>query len=189
MSKKVVLLTVCLLMLPRVSLADFDAQLSAGPFAPWDGDVGYSVGIGVLSRDASHARVGVGFEVRGFETELVGADDIDVMTYRLKGIWHYVMLKDAGWTPYVGAEISALVSTVDSDEIERQTGANVNDEVGFGLGLAGVFGIEYELSERITLFGETQLGGDLLLTDDDDHEADASNLGGVSGNFGLRVRF
>jgi hypothetical protein len=179
----------CLLALPHASFADFDAQLGVGPFAPWDGEVGYLVGVAVLSRDEGQSRVGVGLEARVFETELVGADDIDVETYRLKGIWHYLMLEDAGWTPYVGVEVSALVSSIDTDEIERQTGKNVNDEVGFGLGLAGVFGIEYEVSERITLFGEAQLGGDILLTDDGDHEADASNLGGAGGNFGVRVRF
>ena len=171
--------------------ADVLVAGGAGVFAPYNGSLGPAGLLQVLTtRDAW--RFGGELEYRNYKSTIFHVDEVRFDSISLRGIVHY-RLRPEGVSPYLGGGLGLNINVIDSTRVEHHspTISNVSS-VGTGIGLLGLAGVDVPLGDRSSLFGEARGGGDFQFTNTksggSDH-IDVANLGGVSGLFGVRVRF
>lgn len=176
------------------------AQLSAGAgggvVIPWDGNAGYSVSGEVLYRLAGRAwRFGGEFEYRGYESQLFGVHDVDIDSYQLRVLAHY-LFELGPVSPYLGVGIQTSLNVIDDGAIEAVLGVPV-DETGASIGATLIAGVELPLAASVSAFAEARVSVDAQLTEEeddyysyyDDDDVDVEELGGFTGRAGLRIRF
>lgn len=170
--------------------AQTGVSLQAGAFQPWTGDVGNEFAGSVLTRVGRERsfRLGGEFMYREFETEFFGVDDIELESWRLAFVFHYVILPRAFIQPYLGAKFNVAVNLVDGDAIEAARPELDVIDVGTGVGIAGVVGFDVPIGDHFAIYGEGTFSADLQLTDEGG-DLDTENIGGVSGVGGIRILF
>jgi hypothetical protein len=107
-------------------------------------------------------------------------------------MWQYHFRPDAAVTPYFGLGLGLLIDSVDDDKVDLGNGRNVRGATGAGLDALFLFGLQFTLpdAEYVSLFGEGRVGIGFEGTGDNDNsDVIFENMGGASGNVGLRFRF
>ena len=161
-----------------------------GIISPWKGEDGFSV-VGQLmgSTESRHWRFGGEFEYRDYSSEFFGVNGVDVESYQIRALVHYLFLPDAFITPYIGLGIGISVNVIDKDKIERaRPGVDVFNKTGVSGGVLALLGLELPLGDHFAFFGEGRVGVDVQLTSTEG-DIDTENLGGVGGIGGIRLRF
>ncbi len=166
--------------------ANSNLGVAGGVFVPYEGGVGYAIHAQYLYA-IQRFRVGGEIGFRDFDARILDVDDVSVRTIALRPLVHYA-IAEGPLSPYVGAGIAFDINVVDEDKIERaRPGIDVFNEVGLGIGLFALLGLELRAADSLALFAEARAGGDVQLTDDGD--LGAESLGGFEGIAGLRLRF
>jgi len=164
--------------------------VGGGVISPWKGEDGFSV-IGQLmgSTKSGHWRFGGEFEYRDYSSEFFGVKDVDVESYQIRALVHYLFLPDAFITPYIGLGAGISVNVIDKDKIERaKPFVDVFNKTGVSAGGVALLGLELPLGDNFAFFGEGRIGVDVQLTSTEG-DIDSENLGGVGGIAGIRLRF
>jgi opacity protein-like surface antigen len=176
------------------------AELSLGAGGevaiPWDGDAGWGASVEALYRLPERGwRFGGEFEYRHYQSGFFGANNIDVDSYQIRLIAHYLFDLGPVW-PYLGVGLHTAVNVIDDEAIEAQVAfANV-DESGTSIGATAIAGLEIPLFDFLSVFGEARVGVDAQLTEEDEHcnfcdddDVGVEELGGFAGRGGVRIRF
>lgn len=167
--------------------------MQGGVFVPWQGDVGYSLLLQLLGSNASaKARFGGEFEYRNFDSTIVGVSDVEVESYVIRGIWQQHFLPDAPVTPYIGLGLGIAINDVDNGKVDRVRGRKVRHSTGAGPDGLFMLGIEAKIPDLdyMSIFAEGRIGFTYDFVDREDKSGlETENLGGASGNVGIRFRF
>jgi hypothetical protein len=171
--------------------ADVSAAVAGEVFVPFNGQAGPSGLLQVLG-SAKQWRFGGEVEYRNYKSSIFDVDDVSFDSICLRGIVQY-HFRTEGVQPYLGAGFGLNINSIDSNSVERGRPdlTDVSD-VGAGIGLLGLGGVEFPLGDRVSLFGEARVSVDFQLTKQKgggDDDIGAENLGGVSGIGGIRIRF
>jgi hypothetical protein len=167
-------------------------SMQAGAFTPWQGDVGFTTTLQLLgSNQSGRSRWGGEFEYRNFDSKIAGVPNVDVESYVIRAMWQYHFRPDSALTPYFGLGLGLLINSVDDDEVDLGNGRNVRGSTGAGLDALFLFGLDFKLpGEYVSLFAEGRVGMGFEGTGDNDNsDVYFENMGGASGNLGVRFRF
>jgi hypothetical protein len=168
-------------------------SIQGGAFAPWQGDVGFSTTIQLLGSNRSgKSRWGGEFEYRNFDSKISGVTNVEVESYAIRGMWQYHFRPDAAVTPYLGVGLGLLINSVDADKVDLGNGRDVRGSTGAGLDALFLIGLEWTPpgADYVSLFGEGRVGLGFDATGDNQNaNVITENMGGASGNLGLRFRF
>lgn len=185
-------LSVALLAASPAAGAGFVA-MQAGAFVPWEGDVGPSLALQLLgSSSAARARFGGEFEYRRFDSTIIGVQDVRVESYVIRAMWQQHFLPDAAVTPYLGLGLGMSVNVVDDDKVDRVRGSNTLDSTHAGIDGIFLLGVEAKIpgADFMSAYAEGRVGfGYLFIDREDANSVIGENVGGASGNLGLRFRF
>jgi hypothetical protein len=174
--------------------------IGAGAFVPWQGNAGSAVTGNVLvSSPTGHVRLGGELVYRSFESRFFDVNDVDVDSYQVSFVFHY-LFNPEGFSPYLGFTTGFSVNKIRKTEVQDQQPVRVTDDVGAGLGLSALVGLELPVGEHFALYGEARIGlaSQQTSTDDDEDEYgyndsyddyETEDIGGVTGVLGVRYRF
>jgi hypothetical protein len=191
---------VCAVLFAALAALPARAQLSLGAGGevaiPWDGDSGWGASVEALYRlPARGWRFGGEFEYRHYQSEFFGANDVDVDSYQIRLIAHYLFDLGPIW-PYVGLGLHSAVNVIDDEAIEAQVPFVNVDESGASIGATAIAGVEVPLFDCLSIFAEARAGVDAQLTEEDDDcnfcdddDVGVEELGGFAGRGGVRIRF
>lgn len=176
----------------------------AGFGEPWQGSGGVAAnGHALASSPSGRFRIGVDFLYREWETRIFEVSDVDVDSYEINLVFHYVPFPKALATPYVGAGLGIQIHDVSKTEVESASGFDVRDDTGLGYGFTGILGVEVSLGPHVGLFAEGRLTAAYMLTgeDEDDNElyadyyhrgvddVEVEDSGAATALGGIRLRF
>lgn len=168
-------------------------SLQGGAFVPWQGDVGFSTTLQLLGANRSdRSRWGGEIEYRSFESRISDVADVDVESYVIRAMWQHHFRPEALVTPYIGLGLGLSINRVDQRKVDLAKGRDVRGSTGAGLDALFLLGLQLTLpgAEYVSLFGEGRAGLGFDATGDNQRtHVIVENLGGVSGNLGLRFRF
>jgi len=176
--------------------------LGGGYYAPFQGARGQQAQFEFLAASPTgHLRLGGEFTYRHFDTRLFGVNDVEVDSYGVDVMLHYVF-NPHGFTPYVGAGIGLQANDLSKRDLVRANSAyDVRDDIGLGFGFFGLLGVEIPVGPKAALFAEGRLNlayqvtgsnGNHLYADsysDPVRKEQVEDLGGGSGVFGVRFHF
>ncbi len=157
-----------------------------GVYKPYKGTAGFNVFAHGLARVAKNWDVGGEIEYRNFKAELLNVDDVGIDTIAIHALTRYLFPLGPVHL-YVGAGLGIDLNIIDGNKIEDRRNVSVTD-FGTGIGVLGLAGLDFHVTDAIALFAEGRAGYDLQLTNQSD-DLDADNLGGITGAGGIRWTF
>jgi hypothetical protein len=167
--------------------------VQAGGFVPWQGDAGPSMALQLLGSGASSkARFGGEFEYRSFDSKIMGVSDVDVDSYIFRAIWQQHFTPDRPITPYIGLGLGVAINDVDDHKVDRVKGRNVRSSTGAGPDGLFMLGIAANVpgADYLSVYVEGRVGFTVdIVSRNDGSDLESENVGGASGNAGLRFRF
>lgn len=168
-------------------------SMQGGLFGPWQGDLGYNLGVQMLGGGASgRARFGGEFSYRNFDTHVLGVPDVDVDAYSLRGVWQQHIVPAAVVSPYLGLTFGITFTNVDNDRVNDAYGIKLRGESGFAIEGQFLAGVDAKIptTDYLSVFVEGRVGFGYELSDRDDKtKIESENIGGVQGLSGIRFRF
>jgi hypothetical protein len=168
-------------------------SVQGGGFVPWQGDAGPSIALQLLgSSSTAKARFGGEFEYRGFDSTIIGVRDVGVDSYIIRAMWQQHFRPDAAVTPYLGLGLGVSVNVVDDHKVDRVRGGNTIDSTHAGIDGIFLLGVDAKLpgADYMSVYAEGRVGfGYLFAHREDANSLIGENVGGASGNLGLRFRF
>jgi len=167
--------------------------MQAGGFVPWQGDAGYSLALQLTgSNAAARSRWGGEFEFRNFDSTIVGVSGVEVESYIVRGVWQYFFMPDRFLTPYVGFGLGVSIDVVDDDKVDRVRSMDTIGSTSAGLDGLFLAGLQMAIPgvDALSVYAEGRVGfGFAVYGRHDNNSVETENLGGGSGNLGLRFRF
>lgn len=164
-----------------------------GIFYPFQGQTGVNGAIQAMGFISPHERMGVEFEYRNYQNELLHAKNIDTQSYILRGMGQY-FFRSHGFSPYIGLGLNIALNVFDEKEIEKKRDSiNVKGDKGFGYGIMGLLGVEAPVGQGIAVFAEGRVSADFLVTryknGSGNNKIEVENLSGLTGMIGMRFHF
>ncbi len=191
--------------------AENSISIQGGSFTPWEGNDGGSIALQYAHRFGSRNYIGVEFEYRKFEAEIFNLQDVDLQSFDLRVIYRLDLLLGHAVTPYLGVGFGASVHKIDDpSRVERRLAimepGSIFDvsRVGGGIGALALLGLDFSMPrvEWFSLFVEARVGYSLQFTNIEetdltpglldgifDTDTKVDNLGGISGQAGIRFHF
>lgn len=167
--------------------------VQGGVFAPWTGDPGYSLLLQLLGSNASaKARFGGEIEYRNFDSTIIGVSDVEVESYVFRLVWQQHFVPDAAVTPYIGLGLGIAINDVDDGHVDSARGRNVRRALSAGPDGVFMLGLDAKIpgADYMSLYAEGRIGFAYDFTSrKDKSKLQLENLGGGSGNAGIRFRF
>jgi len=157
-------------------------SVGGGVFAPYDGNPGGTALLGAEGRVSKHVSVGGEVEYRKSEMRISSIPDVNVDSVNLRALVRYTWFPGPVH-PYVGAGAGLGVHSFDGTARVGSYRVGV-DGTGVGVGVLGLAGLDVPLGERVSLFAEGRVSGDLETT-----LFSGDQVGGVSGLSGARIHF
>jgi hypothetical protein len=178
--------TVGLLLLAAGPAAAADERgavwVGGGVFAPYDGNPGGTGVVGADGRVTRHVSVGGEVEYRNAQTNVSGLHDVNTNSVNFRGLVRYTWFPGAVH-PYVGAGAGVGVHHFDGTVHIGPYPVSVAG-TGVGVGVLGLAGLDVPLGDRVSLFAEGRLSGDVETT-----LFSGDQVGGVSALSGARFTF
>jgi len=178
--------TVGLLLLAAGPAAAADERgtvwLGGGVFAPYDGNPGGSALLGAEGRVSQHLSVGGEVEYRNAPMTVSGLHDVDTNSVNFRGLVRYTWLPSVVH-PYIGAGAGIGVHHFNGAAHLGPYPVSV-EGTGVGVGVLGLAGLDLPLGDRVSLFAEGRVSGDVETT-----LFSGDQVGGVSGLSGARFTF
>ena len=165
-----------------------------GYHAPWQGRGGpLATAHFLVHSPTGRWRVGGELFHREYETRFFDLDNVDIDTYELNLVLHYIFFPGQ-ISPYVGGVLGVHINDLSRREVERKDPNLVfDDDVGAGVGVAALVGIEIPLTPKVWLYSEGRVGLAFQSIGEDDvsgrSDSDEEDTGGASAVIGLRFRF
>lgn len=157
-----------------------------GVFIPFKGKAGFSLLGDFAIQTNGGFRFGGEMEYRNYKAEMLDVDDVPIDTIGVRFVTRYFFPVEVV-KPYVGTGVGFSINIVDADKIEEESSdTKVINDVGAGIGILGLVGVEVPLGERFAIFGEGRLGYDAQFVDDGDLSIE--NLGGFGTLGGVRFK-
>ena len=185
------LATILLVAVVSQSLAN-DRLIAAagGSFAPSDGDSGTTASLLYFWSTEERSSIGVELERRTFESRIFGVDGVEVDSWLLSTKLRYAIVPEGDVRWYVGGSIGVSVNKIDAGAVERSRSALFVTDVGTGLDLAALAGVDYRLSATTRLFAEAAYDVNFQLTEEFRGAGSGSEqLGGLSLKAGIGYAF
>lgn len=181
------------LCVSQPTAADGHLSLQGGVFVPWQGDPGFTTTLQLLGANRSgRSRWGGELEYRRFESRISDVPDVEVESFILRAIWQHHFRPEAAVTPYIGLGLGISINEVDHHKVDLAHGSDVRGSTGAGLDGLFLIGIRVIVpgAEYMSLFAEGRAGLAFDATGHNDRtDVIVENLGGASGNVGLRFQF
>jgi hypothetical protein len=173
--------------------ADGHLAVQGGGFVPWQGDAGPSFLLQLLGSNArARARFGGELEFRTFDSQIIGVSDVDVEAYVIRAVWQQHFVPDAPVTPYLGLGLGVAINDVDDRKVDRVKGRDVRSSTSAGPDGVFMLGLAAKLpgADFVSVYAEGRIGFSVdYVSRNDATHLESENLGGASGNAGLRFRF
>jgi hypothetical protein len=202
-----ILVSVALCAAPTTASAATFLSGAGGVFTPYEGKAGFTGSVQLLAGTPTEKegraafRFGGEIEYRSYKSKIFDVDDVrfDSGSFRALVQYHFLPESMSPYvSPYVGGGFGFDINVIDNDKVEhalQDRGYEVVsvDKVGFGLDLLGMAGVEVPLGSAVALFAEGRASVAFQLTKQSDFSGSGdigvSNLGGLTGIGGVRVRF
>lgn len=167
-------------------------SLSGGVYQPWAGDTGHSA---ILSAQYAHRAdrfwIGIEVEHRRFEANLGSGFRPEYDSVLFRGLFHYHPFPEWTLSPYVGLGTGIALHVVERKGRVNGERRRYREPVSGGTTFLGLVGLQTRVpgTRRFSLFAEARIESAADLWEKRGASWRYDQVGGFTGNVGLRVRF